>query len=187
LAGGNELEYQKIYPLLERLYDELAEAEKLLHPVLTRLREILGEFLGKMPPAPAPARAAVVEARKIEITAERTPRVEAPKVAVEVAPRIAEIPRVTMVKQVPFTEHLFTRVEQKIDDKERVFDLGGVYEAIIVVPEIDAYIEFDKPITDRTPPVAGGTALNAEIYVREVHYKSAIPGMTGELSVWAFR
>jgi len=35
--------------------------------------------------------------------------------------------------------------------------------------------------------VPGGTTVNAELRVKEIHYRSAVSGLTGTLSVWAFR
>jgi len=159
------------------LSHEEVERLRRLYPLLEALYNILGEFLGKKPIPPAPARPRA-EIRRITIAPETAPKVSAPPAA--------RVP-IQLFKPIPYSEHLFTKVAQPIDDKERVFDLGGVWEAIIVYPEIDAYIEFDKKITDVTPMVPGGTTFNAEMYVREVHYKSAVTGLTGDLYVWAFR
>ena len=153
------------------LSHEEVERLRRLYPLLEALYNILGEFLGKkpirLPPRPK------AEIRKLTI-------------APEIAPEKVTGP-IHLFKPIPYTEHLFTKVAQPIDDKERIFPLGGTWEAIIVYPEIDAYIEFDKPITDVTPVVPGGTTFNAEMYVREIHYKSATTGLTGDLYVWAFR
>ena len=155
------------------LSHEEVERLRRLYPLLEALYNILGEFLGKQP---------------LKISAKPKPRAEIRRVTIapETAPRAPTVP-IHWFKPIPYTEHLFTKVAQPIDDKERIFPLGGTWEAIIVYPEIDAYIEFDNPITDRTPIVPGGTTFNAEMYVREVHYKSATTGLTGDLYVWAFR
>jgi len=91
------------------------------------------------------------------------------------------------VKIKPYKEHLFTKAVQPIDDKERVLDLQEWWDMVIVKPEIDAYIEFDRGITDRTPIIEGKTFFSAELRVRKIHYKSANPGETGNLWVWVFR
>ena len=94
---------------------------------------------------------------------------------------------IVYVEDVPYKEHWFTTAERPITDTEQVFDLEGVWKSVIVLPEVDAHIEFDKPIDDRTPYIPGGATFNAIMEVKEIHYKNRIPGTTGNLYVWVFR
>ena len=91
------------------------------------------------------------------------------------------------VKIRPYTEHLFTKAVQPIDAKERVFDLQEPWDMVIVKPEIDAYIEFDKGITDNTPIITANRTFSAELRMRKIYYKAANPGETGNLWIWVFR
>jgi len=167
-------------------YEEL-ERLRRLYPLLEALYNVLAEFLGKKPIEEKVEKPPKEKEERKLIIPKVKPTPPPPPPTPTIAPAITVPTIPTEVKIKPYTEHLFTIAEQPIDEKEREFDLGDWWDAIIVLPDIDTYIEFDRKISDRTPIVPGGTTVNAELRVRKIHYKSAVPGLEGTLSIWAFR
>jgi hypothetical protein len=153
-----------------RKFPRFKEFLETLRAHYTELISLIDAWLGV---APAPPE----EKRRLEI-----PK-EIPKAIEKVVP----VPPATIVKTKPYDEHFFTVVPKPLNYTGDYFDLGKEYDLVIVIPSIDAQIEFDKPIESSTPVVAGGTALNAELKVRRIYFKAVSTTVEGTISIWAFR
>jgi hypothetical protein len=86
----------------------------------------------------------------------------------------------------PYNRHIFTVAPEPITFTGAVYDLGFEVDKVIVIPTINAKIEFNQPVTDKTPALPAGSVMSAKHKVREIHYKSENEGETGILKVWAF-
>jgi hypothetical protein len=59
---------------------------------------------------------------------------------------------------------------------------------VILVPTIDAQIEFDRNVDVSTPVVRANTSFNANnVKVRKIYYKGVTPGQEGRMNIWAFK
>jgi hypothetical protein len=182
-------EYQVIRQRLERLYSELVEAEKLLHPAITKLRTILGEFLGVEVPAAAPPPAPPPERPSLAIPelARPPPTVARKKTAEELLEEILAVLR-EGVKPARYTVHKFIVAPQPITYEGNAHDLGEDYDAVILVPTIDAQIEVDRNVDVSTPVVKAWTSLNLDnMKVRRIFYKGVTPNLQGSMNIWAFK
>jgi hypothetical protein len=86
----------------------------------------------------------------------------------------------------PYNRHIFTVAPEPITFTGAVYDLGFEVDKVIVIPTINAKIEFNQPVTDKTPALPAGSVMSAKHTRREIHYKSENEGETGILKVWAF-
>jgi len=171
----SDTEFQLLRRRLENLYNELMVIEQQLHPVVTRLRMLLGEVLGVEGAPPAPA-----------------PPIEGPRMAVitpAVTPTAPEPVRpVTVVQLRSYRVHKFTVAPAPITFEGADYDLGEIYNTVILQPTVDTQIEVDKPVEPTTPVVYAGTFMNLDsVEVRRIYYKGVSPVLTGRLSVWAFK
>jgi hypothetical protein len=165
--------------------------EEQLHPIISRLRMVLGEFLGveaaaAQPPTPSPA-----EAPRILVTEEFAPT-PAPRPGVTLSERellfmlLTEIARGIRLRG--YRTHKFTVAPSPITFEGSQYDLGEEYDTVLIVPTIDAQIEIDKPVEVSTPIIKANTCLNLDsVKVKVIYYKGVTPGLTGDLSVWAFK
>ncbi|MEM0232577.1 MAG: hypothetical protein QXL22_01000 [Candidatus Nezhaarchaeales archaeon] len=191
----SETEYQVFRARLEKLYRDLLEIESQLHPLITRLRIAIGEFLGisaEAPTAPPPAPTPPAETRRmkvaeIEVAAPppRPPTIES--VLASISRLLSEVSEKGF-KLRQYTDHKFIIAPEEITYEGAMHDLGLDYNAAILVPSIDARIEINKPVGDNTPVILARTALNLDnMVIREIYYKGLTPGLVGTMSIWAFR
>jgi hypothetical protein len=187
-------EFQLLRERLERLYNELRVMEEQLHPIISRLRTAVGEFLGVeavAAPPPTPAPPAPAEALRILVAEAPTPTA---------APRPPELPPERTLLFMLLTEitrgirlrgfrtHKFTVAPSPITFEGSLYDLGEEYDTVLIVPTIDAQIEIDKPVEVSTPVIKANTSLNLDnVKVKVIYYKGVTPGLTGDLNVWAFK
>jgi len=188
-------DYQLIRERLERIYRELLVIEQQIHPVVTRVRVLLGELLGveEIAPTAAPPEEPPVprvEAARIIVAEERI-EAPAPRPAVDPTRAILEsILRVltTGVRFARYTEHKFTVAPEPITYEGNVHDLGIEYDTVLLVPTIDAQIEVDRNVEPTTPVIKAFTSLNLDgMRVRRIYYKGVTQGLTGQMNIWAFR
>ena len=195
---SSNAELQVLRSRLERLYEELSILEQQLHPVITRIRTILGEFLEITPHA----------AQMVPVP--EVPQAEVPRVIIPEAPagvvEVREVvPRVTLVdvyqllnrvyeellagvKIRSYTNTQFLEVPTPITYEGTSYDLRGEWDSVVLVPSIDAQISVNKPVEPTTPIIYANTALNLDhTKVRVIYYKGTTPGLTGKLLVFAFR
>ncbi|MCS7117627.1 MAG: hypothetical protein NZ957_02425, partial [Thaumarchaeota archaeon] len=147
----SETELQLLRNRLERLYYELMEIEQQLHPIVTRIRIALGEFLGI--PEPQPVAEAMAERPRQESRMIIVP-VEAPAPAI--TDRGATL-RVPTVRLLSYREHWFTVAPNRITFTGADFDLGQDYDTVLLSPSIDAQIEINKPVEPTTPVIFANT------------------------------
>jgi hypothetical protein len=187
-------EFQLLRERLERLYNELRVMEEQLHPIISRLRTVLGEFLGveavaAPPPTPTPPTPA--EAPRILVA-------EAPAPAA--APRPPELPpertllfmlltEITKgIKLARYRDHKFVVASEPITYEGNTHDLGQEYDVVILSPSIDTQIEIDRPVEPNTPVIFANTFLNIDnMVVRRIYYKGVSPVLKGKMSIWAFK
>ena len=191
----SSVEFQLLRDRIERLYNELRIMEEQLHPVITRLRRALGEFLGVEPvtvPAPTPPPPeAEVTARRIMV-AEEVREVAPPPTTRPLSMQEMMLLMLTTLAQgvrlAVYTDHKFVVSPEPISFEGTSHDLGDVYNALILVPTIDTQIELDKPVEVNTPVIKAQTAFNVEaVKVRKIFYKGVTPGLIGEMNIWAFK
>ncbi len=96
------------------------------------------------------------------------------------------LPPVISVIEKPFDDHKFFVATQKITSTGDKVDLGREVDFVMVMPSIDAQIDFDKPITSETPVVLGGTAYSHPQKTRIIYFKGTSSTLQGTLSVWAY-
>jgi hypothetical protein len=90
------------------------------------------------------------------------------------------------LKTKPYNRHIFTIATEPITSTGASYDLGFEVDEVVVIPNINAKIEFNQPVTDQTPVTLAGTSTTAKYKVKEIFYKSEKEGETGKLAVWAF-
>jgi hypothetical protein len=90
------------------------------------------------------------------------------------------------LKTKPYNRHIFTIAPEPITSTGASYDLGLEVDEVVVIPNINAKIEFNQPVTDQTPVTLAGTSITAKYKVKEIFYKSEKEGETGKLAVWAF-
>jgi hypothetical protein len=169
--------------------------EQQLHPLVTRLRTILGEYLGvemappaapapEAPPHEAPARIIVAEAPAAEVP-RLTPTVDPVRALLEQLIRVFT----TGIRLARYREHKFVVAPELITYEGNVHDLGDEYDTVILVPTIDAQIEIDRAVdVASTPVIKAFTSLNLDsVKVRRIYYKGVTPGLTGTMNIWAFK
>ena len=192
----SSVEFQLLRERVERLYNELRIMEEQLHPVITRLRTALGEFLGvegvSAPPTPAPPDEVEVTTRRIMVAEEfrEMPPPTAPR-----QPTVQDLINLLLttmltkgIRIAPYSVHRFVEAPEPITFEGSSHDLGESYNALILVPTIDTQIEIDKPVETTTPVIKAQTAFNLDnIVVRKIFYKGVTPGLTGNMNIWAFR
>jgi len=184
-------EFQLLRERLERLYNELRVMEEQLHPIISRLRMVLGEFLGveavaAPPPIPAPA-----EAPRILVTEKLAPT-PAPRPGVTLSERellfmlLTEITK--GIKFARYRDHKFVVASEPITYEGNAHDLGQEYDVVILSPSIDTQIEIDRPVESNTPVIFANTFLNIDnMVVRRIYYKGVSPVLKGKMSIWAFK
>jgi len=184
-------DYQLARERLERIYRELLVIERQIHPIVTRVRVLLGELLGVEEAAPPEApEAPRVEAARIIVAEER---VEAPAPRPGVDPTRALLESIlrtlnTGVRPARYTDHRFVVAPEPITYEGNVHDLGMEYDTVLLVPTIDAQIEVDRNVEPTTPVIRAFTSLNLDgVRVRRIYYKGVTPGLTGQMNIWAFR
>ncbi len=111
-------------------------------------------------------------------------------------PSITEIQQLQQLQQVvpplisvierPFDGHRFFVAPQKITSTGDKIDLGREVDFVMVMPSIDAQIDFDTQITDQTPVVLGGTVYSHPQRTRVIYFKGTSSTLQGTLSVWAY-
>jgi hypothetical protein len=184
-------EFQLLRERLERLYNELRVMEEQLHPIISRLRMVVGEFLGveaaaAQPPTPAPA-----EAPRIFVTEALAPTA---------APRPPELPpertllfmlltEITKgIKLARYRDHKFVVASEPITYEGNVHDLGQEYDVVILSPSIDTQIEIDRPVEPYTPVIFANAYLTIDnMVIRRIYYKGISPVLKGKMSIWAFK
>lgn len=187
-----EEQYQLLANRLRRLYDELVEAERQLHPALTRLRRALGEFLGIEPTPIKPKPEEIKEQPTMFIpeawvkpipTPPPKPRVTIEDLLLQI---LAELRKGVVLR--PYTEHKFVIAKEPITYEGNAHDLGGVYDLVIVMPTIDCKIEINKNVEEATPVIGSYTeVIFRDIPITKIYYKSVTPGLVGTMNIWAFR
>jgi hypothetical protein len=190
----SQTDYQLLRKRLERLYSELLVIEQQLHPLVTRLRTILGEYLGvEMAPPAAPAPEAPPREAPARVIVTEVPATEVPRPAPAVDPTRALLEQLIRVfaagiKLARYTDHRFVVAPEPITYEGNVHDLGQNYDVVILSPSIDTQIEIDKPVEPNTPVVFANTFLTIDnMIVRRIHYKGVSPVLRGKMSIWAFK
>jgi len=179
-----EIEYQT---LLKRLYDELVEAEKMLHPAITKLRKTL-ESLMSFPAPPTVTPAPPPERPTLSIPELARPPVVVKKKTIEELVEELVSMLETGVKPARYTIHKFIVAPQPITYEGNAHDLGDDYDSVILVPTIDAQIEVDRNVDVSTPVIKAYTAFNLDnTKVRRIFYKGITPGLIGQMNIWAFK
>ncbi|MEM2233823.1 MAG: hypothetical protein QXP81_09840 [Nitrososphaerota archaeon] len=189
-------DYQLLRERIERLYNELLVIEQQLHPLVTRLRAVLGEFLGATaaPPTPTPPAVPKEEGPRIIIPAEEVPGVPAPvrraatlnDVYTVLNDILSEFRKGILFRR--YTRFFPTTAPNPITFEGSDYDLGADYDAAIIVPSIDAQIRINEPVQPDTPVIFANTALNLDnMIIRKIYYKGIVPNLTGTLYVFAFK
>jgi len=88
-------------------------------------------------------------------------------------------------KELPWNGHIFDTAPTPITNKGDKYDFGRVVDYVMVVPTIDAQIEFDKSVNPTTPVISGGTTFPWNLRVKTVYYKGVSTTLTGQLYVFA--
>lgn len=86
----------------------------------------------------------------------------------------------------PFDGHHFFVATQKITSLGDRVDLGRDVDFVMVMPSIDAQIDFDTAINNQTPVVLGGTAYSHPEKTRTIYFKGTSTTLTGTLSIWEY-
>jgi hypothetical protein len=190
----SQADYQLLRQRLERLYSELLVIEQQLHPLVTRLRTVLGEYLGvemappaapapEAPPHEAPARIIVAEAPAAEVP-RPTPTVDPVRALLEQLIRVFT----TGIRLARYRDHRFIVAPEPITYEGNVHDLGQEYDVVILSPSIDTQIEIDKPVEPNTPVIFANAYLTIDnMVVRRIYYKGISPALIGKMSIWAFK
>lgn len=191
----SDAELQALRSRLEKLYEELSIIEQQLHPVVTRLRMLLGDILGIAPPPPAPpAEAPAAEAPRLIVPEAAAPQPTAPapqRIGLEDIHRLLsriceELSRGVVVRS--YTKTWFFVAPAPITYEGASCDLYGEWDAVLLVPTIDAQISVNAPVEPSTPVVHANSVLNLDkVKVRTVYYKGVTPGLVGKLRVYAFK
>jgi len=88
--------------------------------------------------------------------------------------------------EMPFTGHAFTIAQNPISPTGNSFDLGRTVDYIMVMPTVDAYIDFDVGVSpETTPPIFAGTLFSWNMRVQKIYYQSVNQSSTGKLYIWA--
>jgi len=84
----------------------------------------------------------------------------------------------------PFSGHNFFVAAEELNNTGARTDLGRVVDFVMVMPTIDAQIDFDNDIKASTPVVSGGTIFRWNLRVRTIYHKAVSTTLTGQLYVW---
>jgi hypothetical protein len=100
------------------------------------------------------------------------------------AAELAEATRRFM--EMPYTGHMFTIAPNPITPTGNSFDLGRIVDYIMVMPTVDAYIDFDVGVSpETTPPVFAGVLFAWNMRAQKIYYQGVNQSTTGKLYVWA--
>jgi hypothetical protein len=102
----------------------------------------------------------------------------------ERAVRVSQV-AVQQFMEKPWTGHKFVVAPQDITSDGATFSLGRTVDYVMVMPTVDAYIEFDTGVSDSTPPVPGGTLFAWNMQVSTISYKALSDTLKGKLYIWA--
>ena len=99
---------------------------------------------------------------------------------------LQSLPPSLSVIEKPFTDHRFFVANQPITSTGDHVDIGRNADVVMVMPTIDAQIEFDRNVESSTPIVLGGTVFTHPQRTRIIYYKAVAQNVTGSLNVWAY-
>jgi len=166
-------------PILDEIIERLVKD-------LTALREAL---YGKAAPTAvkAPVVAAEKRPRLFVPTGETATAAGISQIIAEAAKAVQAAPVAVApyFKELPWDQHLFTTAPQPVTIKGDKYDLGRVVDFVMVLPTIDAQIEFDQPVEPVTPVITGGTIFQWNLRVRTIYYKAVSETLQGQLYVFA--
>ena len=165
--------------------DRLAEDLEVL---LADVRSLRAALAGQAAPAPAPAPAPspAPSAPPVQTRAAQLPRVLVPRAPAGVAEAASAAEVIRRYMEAPFTGHLFTTATDPITPTGASYDLRHPVDFVMVMPTVDAYIDFDISVNPQvTPPVFAGTLFAWNMRVQRIYYQSVNVSTTGKLYVWA--
>ncbi len=96
------------------------------------------------------------------------------------------VPPVLSIIQKPFDGHKFFVSYKKITSTGNKIDLDREADFVMVMPSIDAQIDFDNEVSDQTPVVPGGTVFSHPHKTSKIYFKGTSKTSEGTLSVWAY-
>jgi hypothetical protein len=89
-------------------------------------------------------------------------------------------------KDRPYDGHLFAVAAEALTNKGNSTDIGRPADFVMVLPSIDAQLEFDKSVEASTPVVSGGTLYRHPQRVRKIFHKASSATLAGTVSFWAY-
>jgi len=90
------------------------------------------------------------------------------------------------IKDRPYDGHLFAVASEPLNAQGNTTDIGRPADFIMVLPSIDAQLEFDKSVDSATPVVSGGTLYKHPQRVRKINHKATSTTLVGTVSYWSY-
>jgi hypothetical protein len=164
-----------------------AELAALLREFSARL-EALASMLGAAPSAAPPSAQAPAFRVPAGVSAllSRAGLERVPATTQEAFMSLAQVLAVG-VKERPYDGHSYFIAAEPLNATGNDTDIGRTVDFLMILPSIDAQIDFDdQPIKQSTPTVSGGTILKHPVRSRVIHHKAVSTTLKGTLSVFAY-
>ncbi len=118
-----------------------------------------------------------------------TPGSVPPLIALPKIPTLADVLTLLAksgIKARTFDHHEFAVATQPLDIRGNQTSLARTVDEVMVIPSIDAQVDFDTAIGPTTPAISGGLSYRHPQRTKAINFKATSPVLTGTLSFWSY-